>query len=138
MLPTVMGAAVGFGVATAVWFWPGGTPVAAGGAGVALGLLAAGAFRLLPRHLDMTDGQMVDDDGSGERRVWSTRETEQLAPHNAWITAPDERGFLASDTAEVPAPVVAKPDLDKTVVYDVTGFDFRLRRPKGKRRAGVR
>lgn len=79
------------------------------------------------------------DDGSGERRSWGSADLRGLSPHNAWITAPDDRGFVAdsSATAEIAAPV-ALVAAEPTVIYDTGLFDLRLRRPKGKRRAGVR
>lgn len=132
LLPPVMGGIVAFGVAAAVAEFPGSHPVVSGVSGVAVGLLAAAAFRALPRHLDMNGPVPGEDDGSGERPVWSSRETEQLAPHNAWRFDADERGFVTSDTAEIPAPAVPAVE-EKTVIYDTRWL--QLRRPKGKRRA---
>jgi hypothetical protein len=82
------------------------------------------------------DGGDWRDDGSGERDAWSSRDLQGLSPHNAWIVGPEERGFVASAAAEVPAPVPV--EAERTVVYDTGLFDLRLRRPKGKRRAGAR
>lgn len=78
------------------------------------------------------------DDGSGERSGWDAHHLRGLSPHNAWIAAPEERGFVSdsSATAEIPVPI--PPAAEPTVVYDTGLFDLRLRRPKGKRRAGAR
>jgi hypothetical protein len=90
---------------------------------------------LIANALDDPDEDWRDD-GSGERPSWDSRHLRGLSPHNAWITAPDERGFVAADTAEISIPV--PPAAEQTVVYDTGLFDLRLRRPKGKRRAGTR
>lgn len=115
---------------------------------LAAALLTAGfAFLVWPwvvgrsRIDDLIAGALDDDwrdDGSGERDGWGSSDLRGLSPHHAWITAPDDRGFVAdsSATAEIPTPV--PPAAEPTVVYDTGLFDLRLRRPKGKRRAGVR
>jgi hypothetical protein len=98
----------------------------------------SGIDSLVSAVLDDPDDERWRDDGSGERAGWDAQHLRGLSPHNAWIAAPDERGFVAdsSVTAEIPA-VKATVDTP-TVIYDTGLFDLRLRRPKGKRRAGVR
>lgn len=75
------------------------------------------------------------DDGSGDRPGWDAHHMRGLSPHNAWLAAPDDRGFTADSSATAEIPVAAPAAEEPTVVYDTGLFDLRLRRPKGRRRA---
>lgn len=136
LLPAVMGSGVGVGIAAAVALFPGSDWTVGGVAGAVIGAVTAGAFHALPRHLKFDRPIPGQDDGSGERAVWSSHQTESLSAFAAW--AQGDSVLADSDATQE----MRKPDLDdRTAVYSTGLLDLRIRRPKGKRRAseaGVR
>ncbi|GAA2608265.1 hypothetical protein GCM10010399_43890 [Dactylosporangium fulvum] len=134
LLPRVMGCGVGWGIGSAVALWPGSTPLAAVAAGVVTGMLTLIAFRVLPQHLSLEQARPGDDDGSGERPVWSSRDTEALSPFVAWARG-DSSLPGADDTREMPSPVPAR------AVGHGTGLlrpRYRSRHRVGRTTAGAR
>jgi hypothetical protein len=111
----VIGAGVGLGIAAALAVLPDGTPTVAGVAGVAVGVLAWAAFRVLPRTpriaepvADATDDENWVDDGSGQHKGWSGRDTRDLSAFHAWeaggLPDQDATGVMPSPTWETSAP----------------------------------
>lgn len=119
VVPPIMGVGVGvgFGFAAALL---GSGDLAAGSVGVATGLTLTWCFRklLADTRPALPDG----DDGSGDRPVWTRRETERLSAHHAWLTGQSALPGLG-DTREMPRP---EPH---TVAPS---------RHRGRRRAGAR
>lgn len=94
--------------------------------------------RAIPRRLALDNPLVVEgeDDGSGERPVWTSRETEELSPHAAWAHGDTILQPAVEAPVSQPEPAVQLPAVDG-VVYDLDWL--KLPRP-GRHRApeGVR
>lgn len=130
----LLGAAVGVIVFGALAAFPFAPLEVATTAGVLIGLASIALIRsLLDPTFLLGEEYARDDDGSGERPVWSSIDVDQLSPFRAWANGDS---FLPGpdDTQEMPKP----GSDDRTRVYNSGLFDLRASRPEGKHRAAVR
>lgn len=123
LIPTVMGCGCGLGITAAVAVTPGSNLTVGGIAGVVAGLLVAVAFSLLRVGLRLEEPDPDVDDGSGERRVWETRDMQRLSPFDSWANGNSVLPGI-DDTREMPKPKLN----DSTQVMradDVYGYNPR-------------